>query len=197
MTDGELVRRVLRGEHAAAEDLASRWAVRVLAFCRARVGNRHTAEDLAQESLLRGLRGLGALESPEKFGTWLCGIAAHVCLDWRKSKQAAQVPFTSFAPDRRPDEFVTSDKPAAEAEVDAADELRWLMEEVESLSVEHREVLMLYYYQDVTYRDLAQMLGVSAATINARLTQARAILRQRMTSSEQARPHPARPQKVL
>ena len=39
---------------------------------------------------------------------------------------------------------------------------------------------MLYYYGDLTYRDLADMLGVSAATVNARLTKARAMLRQRL-----------------
>jgi RNA polymerase sigma-70 factor (ECF subfamily) len=184
MTDGDLVRRALIGDRAAGEELAHRWSARVLAFCHARVGNRHTAEDLAQETLLRGLRGLHTLESPEKFGSWLRGIAAHICLDWRKSKQARQVSFTSFAPQRRPDDLVASSTGPTQCDVDDADELRWLMQEVESLSLEHREVLLLYYYQDVTYRDLADWLGVSAATINARLTQARAILRRRIVDSQ-------------
>ena len=61
---------------------------------------------------------------------------------------------------------------------------RWLFEQVESLTPEHREVLLLYYFHDVTYRDLAEWLGVSAATVNARLTQARAILRQRVRQSQ-------------
>jgi DNA-directed RNA polymerase specialized sigma24 family protein len=39
---------------------------------------------------------------------------------------------------------------------------------------------MLYYYQDVTYREVATSLGVSAATVNARLTRARALLRERL-----------------
>ena len=137
----------------------------------------------AQESLLRGLRALHTLEAPEKFGPWLRGIAKRVCLDWRKSKQSAQVPFTSFAPDQRPDELAATGEQATEGEVDRADELRQLMNEVESLGDDHREVLMLYYYQDVTYCDLAELLGVSTATINARLTKARAILRQRLSSS--------------
>jgi RNA polymerase sigma-70 factor (ECF subfamily) len=196
MTDGELVRRILRGERAAAEDLASRWAVRMLAFCQARVRNRHTAEDLAQESLLRGLRSLRSLESPERFGTWLCGIAAHVCLDWRKAKQSAQVPLSTYAPDRRPEELFT-DSQSEQSGVDRADEVRWLLAAVETLSVEHREVLLLYYYQDVTYQDLAEMLGVSAATINARLTQARARLRERLGNSNQLPAPSARAQKVL
>ena len=52
---------------------------------------------------------------------------------------------------------------------------------VEALPEDYREVILLYYYEDVTYRDLAQALGVSPATINARLTKARAMLRERLS----------------
>ena len=58
------------------------------------------------------------------------------------------------------------------------------MAEVESLPEEYRVVLMLFYYQELKYRDIAQMLGVSAATVNARLTKARAMLRERLSSCE-------------
>ena len=54
------------------------------------------------------------------------------------------------------------------------------MAAVEALPEDYREVLLLYYYEDVTYRDLAETLGVSPATINARLTKARAMLRERL-----------------
>jgi RNA polymerase sigma-70 factor (ECF subfamily) len=58
------------------------------------------------------------------------------------------------------------------------------MDEVERLPEPLREVLMLYYYEDCTYHDLAQRLGVSAATINARLTQARMMLREKLVAQE-------------
>jgi RNA polymerase sigma-70 factor (ECF subfamily) len=60
-----------------------------------------------------------------------------------------------------------------------------LMREVEHLPQPYREVLMCYYYQDCTYQQLADMLGVSPATINARLTKARAMLRSRMMAQQQ------------
>jgi RNA polymerase sigma-70 factor (ECF subfamily) len=180
-TDGELVRQVLAGDRRACEDLVGRWSARVLAFCHARVGNHHAAEDLAQESLLRGLRGLGTLQAPEQFGTWLCGIAVRVCRDWRKARQSSQVPFTVL--NGSPAELAATAADAAEERVDRQDEVRRMLEEVESLSQSHREILMLYYYQDVTYQELAEMLGVSAATVNARLTQARAILRERLLAT--------------
>ena len=60
-----------------------------------------------------------------------------------------------------------------------------LKREVEALPQTYREILMLYYYQDCTYRDLAEALGVSPATINARLTKARAMLRSRMMAEQE------------
>jgi len=181
MTDAELVRAALTGDQDARGELVGRWSTLVLAFCHARVGNRHVAEDLAQETLLRGIRKLDTLSSPEKFGSWLRGIATRVCLDWRKSKQSSQVPFSAYAPKHQPDNLLVSNEKASEHAVEQAEDLQHLMSEVEALPEEYREVLMLYYYQDVTYVDLAEMLDVSKATVNARLTKARAILRQRLT----------------
>ena len=182
-TDGELVRQVLAGERMAEGDLVRRWSARILAFCHARVGNHHAAEDLAQEALLRGLRGLKTLQAPEHFGTWLCSIALRVCLDWRKAKQSSQVPFTVLNASGRADELAATAADTAEANVDRQDDVRRLLEEVDSLAEPLREILMLYYYQDVTYQELAEMLGVSTATVNARLTQARAQLRERLLAT--------------
>ena len=56
-----------------------------------------------------------------------------------------------------------------------------VLREVESLPLPLRQVIMLYYYDDLTYREAAELLGVSAATVNARLTKARATLRERMS----------------
>jgi RNA polymerase sigma-70 factor (ECF subfamily) len=182
MSDGELVRQALAGRNPAFEELVHRWAGRVLALCHARTRNGAAAEDLAQETLLRGFRALRSLAEPEKFGPWLCGIATRTCLDWLKSKDRSQVPFSTLDPDRSPDDLLANPR-ATEPEADRRDELRKLMEEVEALPGECREVVMLYYYQDVTYRDLAEMLGVSSATVNARLTRARSLLRDRMSGS--------------
>lgn len=183
VTDGELVRAARNGRSDAYGQLVRRWSARVLAVCHARVRGVDAAEDLAQETLLRAQRALHTLQSPDKFGPWVRGIARRVCLDWLKSKQTSQVPFTALSLEEgRPNEVpATADDPTAE--VDRADELRRLMQEVERLPNDCRETLMLYYYHDVTYRDLADLLGVSTATVNARLTRARNLLRKRLSES--------------
>jgi RNA polymerase sigma-70 factor (ECF subfamily) len=183
MSDGELVRQTLAGRTQAYEELVRRWAGRVTALCHARVGRSHVAEDMAQEALLRGYRALASLADPDKFGSWLCGIAIHACLDWLKSRERTQIPFSVLGPDRRAED-IPSVRPEDDGlALDREDELRQLMAEVEALPEDYREVVMLYYYEDVTYRDLAQLLGVSPATINARLTKARALLRERLSKN--------------
>jgi RNA polymerase sigma-70 factor (ECF subfamily) len=178
--DGELVRQTLDGRSAAYAELARRHAAPLLAVCHARIRCWHAAEDLAQETLLRGLKSLASLNDGERFGAWLRGIAQRVCLDWLKSKQSSQVPFTSLGGGQAPEELLATDGDAASRDVDGAEESRKLRECVYALDDECREVLLLYYYQDVTYAELAELLGVSPATINARLTKARATLRQQL-----------------
>jgi RNA polymerase sigma-70 factor (ECF subfamily) len=182
MTDGELVRQTLAGRTQAFEELVRRWSGRVMALCHARVSRGDAVEDLAQESLLRSFRALGTLAEPDKFGPWLCGIATRTCLDWLKAKARTQVPFSTLVPDGNVDR-VLARASVEEPALDREDEVRRLMTEVEALPEECREVVMLYYYEDLTYRDLAQLLGVSAATVNARLTRARNLLRERLSGA--------------
>jgi RNA polymerase sigma factor (sigma-70 family) len=183
MSDGELVRQTLAGQTQAYEELVRRWASRITALCHARVRHGAVAEDLAQETLLRGYRGLATLAEPDKFGSWLCGIAVRICLDWFKSKDRTHIPFSALQPEQSPEAVLCSHAATVEADLERREEVQRLLAEVEALPEEQREVVMRYYYEDVTYRDLAEQLGVSAATVNARLTKARALLRERLSSS--------------
>jgi len=179
-SDSDLVGLAQGGQLTAYEELVRRWSARVLAVCHGKVRSSHLAEELAQESLLRGLRALATLENPAKFGPWLCGIARRVCLDWLKSGQARQVSLDAMS-NGQADAWVAQAGDSPDEAAARVDDHQRLLAEVELLPEAYREVILLYYYEDVTYRDVATTLGVSAATVNARLTKARAMLRQRLS----------------
>ncbi|MFI5377804.1 MAG: RNA polymerase sigma factor [Tepidisphaerales bacterium] len=182
MTDGELVHRARAGETSAFDTLVRRWFARVLAVCRART-DRTAAEDLAQEAFLRGLRAVETLDEPEKFGPWVCGIAARACMDHLKHKARKAAPIgesAGHAAYDRPD-----GQPGPPERLQRAESLARLMAAVEQLPEPLREVIMMYYYDDCTYAELAGRLGVSPATVNARLTEARQLLRRRLGENRQ------------
>lgn len=197
MDDANLVRQAQQGQASAYEVLVGRWSARVIGYVRSKVGHVQVAEDLAQDSLLKAFRALDSLADPDRFGSWLLSIAHRSTLDWLKAKARTEVRFTDLmapsgngrsttqggesrhrgAADRwasdvdRPDDIVARDEQR---------EMLW--HTIGELPEAQREVLMIYYYDDVTYKDLAEMLGVSSATINARLTKARATLREKMSA---------------
>jgi RNA polymerase sigma-70 factor (ECF subfamily) len=177
MSDAELVRQTLAGRPQAYEELVHRWAGRVTALCHAKVGCATAADDLAQDALLRAYRALPSLTDPDKFGAWLCRIALHGCLNWLKSKQRAQVPFSTLGPEQNPADYLCGPEPDHERD----EQLEELRAAVAALPDVYREVVLLYYHQDVTYRDLADLLGIAPATVNARLTRARVLLRERLS----------------
>ena len=106
MTDGELVRQALTGHVQAYEELVRRWAGRITALCHARVGCAAAADDLAQETLLRGYRSLDTLTDTDKFGPWLCQIANRTCLNWFKAQKRSPVAFSTLGPDQDPEELL-------------------------------------------------------------------------------------------
>ena len=180
MSEAELVRQAQAGRADAYAELVRRWAARVTAVCHSRVRRADVADDLAQETFLRGFRALSTLQDPEKVGPWFLGIALRASLDWLKAKQQSQVPFSALGGGHDLDHLLAGGGTAG-AELDDADERLRLLAEIEALPEIYRQVVMLYYYDDLTYRELGGLLGVSTATVNARLTKARALLRERLT----------------
>lgn len=182
-SDSDLVRLAQGGQLAAYELLVRRWSARVLAVCHAKIRSAHTAEELAQETLLRGFRALNTLKEPAKFGPWLCGIASRACLDWLKSGQSRQVSLEALA-ENQPDACPTHPGQSPDDVVAQADDERRLLAELATLPEPYREVILMYYYDDLTYHDVAAALGVSTATVNARLTKGRALLRERLSGMQ-------------
>ncbi len=183
ISDGELVRQTLAGKTAAYEELVRRWASKVAAVCHAKTGRRSAVEDLAQETLVRGFRALPTLSDPEKFGAWIRGIAIRTCLDWLKSKQRTQVDFASLGEEQSPEHW--AQEVSFSESIERKEELDRLMTQVEVLDPIYRETLMLFYYEEMDYKQIAELLGVSTAAINARLTKARAMLRERLRCEDE------------
>lgn len=185
MEDAELVRQAAAGRAAAYGQLVRRHAPRVLALCHARTARADVAEDLAQEALLRGWRGIRALREPAKFAHWLCGISTRVCLDWINAAPRREVPLSALGNGELLAGAIV-DPHSAGRIADTSDaaghqhDLDRLVAEVERLPAEYRETLMMFYHQDCSYQQIADALGVSPATVNARLTKARKLLRERM-----------------
>lgn len=179
-TDADLVRAAKGGVREAYEELVRRWSRRVYAICWSRTGRREDAAELAQESLLRGFRALASLADDEKFGSWLCGIAARACLDWLKDRERSQVSLDALVPDGRADDLLPGRLPDSSGSLEDEERRRRIREEVARLPEIFREVVTMFYLENRDYRQITAALGIGPQAVNARLHKARELLRTRL-----------------
>lgn len=167
-SDAALVGAVGRGRREAYEELIRRYTAAIAAVCRSKLGPRGPVDDMVQETFLRGYRALATLSEPDKVGSWLYGIAVRTCLDWLKDKDRGEVSFDAVA------------EQPARPERDDGDGGARVLGEVHQLPEIYREAILLFYYKKQTYEEMSRLMGVTSAAINARLTKARAMLRERL-----------------
>jgi len=166
--DRESNRTGAGSERDAYGELVSAHSRRVFAVCLGMVGTFEDAEDMAQETFIRGYRRLGELRDREKFGAWIVQIARNACHDHlRRSKRIRDKQH------QIPQRLV----------VDAED--HDLRDAVARLPEDYRLPLVLYYFDGHSTESVAATLGLSPAGVATRLCRARRELR-RMLSGEEA-----------
>jgi RNA polymerase sigma factor (sigma-70 family) len=164
MTDELLVVRAQLGERAAVAELVARWRVPVWTYVR-RMLDAQRADDVSQEVWLAVVRGLPRLREPGRFVPWLFTIARRSVTDRLRSEYARE------AEGLTPAESVADDP--VEAMVDRAE----LVAALSGLPAVEREILVLFYLEDLSVEDCAQICQVPAGTVKSRLNRARRLLR--------------------
>ena len=165
-SDAILVDRCLRGDGTAYAELVRTHTRRVFAACLAITGNAADAEDMAQETFMRGYAKLDTLRKPQRFGSWIVAIAANLSRELARSR-AIRDRFAATADCEEPTAAGFTDP---ERFSNLRRGLDWLPES-------YRVPLLLYYFDDQSSESIAAALGVSVGAVHARLCRARHELR--------------------
>lgn len=167
----ELVERARRRDAQAFGALAGRFERTALSVAYAQVGDSNRAADVAQEAFLRAWQKLGALTDSARFGAWFCGIVRNIAIDHRRRLRAvdASLPIDGIQNSRDPS--LEIDRTETQGQINAA---------LESLDEVSRTAVVLRYYENLSSREIGQLLDLSAAAVDMRLCRARQELKQRL-----------------
>jgi len=172
--DTLLVVRCQLGERAAFNDLISRWTPALHRYALKLAQDHDLADDLVQDVWLKVLRGLGRLREPERFRPWLFGIAHRAFADRLRIRYA--LPVDAHADlNALPDPGRGEDPLALQRDVHLG---------LDSLPVIEREILTLFYLEDMPHADIATALAIPIGTVKSRLHRARTLLRHHLISLE-------------
>jgi len=178
--DEELARQAALGDARAFEDLIERHQRYVFNLCLRIMGNYDLATEMAQEVFLRAWCSIGSFRGEAKFTTWLYAVAHNLCMNRLES--------------------VRRDAHRRMSEGDAAEELGRLHSkeedpavayereeskgsihrQVAALPPRYRSVIILFYIQDMSYQEIAEVTGLPIGTVKTHLFRAKEVLRRAM-----------------
>jgi RNA polymerase sigma factor (sigma-70 family) len=179
LLDELLVIRCQLGERDAFDALVLRWHAPVWSYVSRVLAGDSSAPDVAQDVWLRVVRGIARLQDPQKFRSWLFGVAHRAVMDHLRRKYASQMEVGVDVSELAavPDVSAVVD-PADEADLDR--ELEHLDDALQQLPVTERDVLVLFYLKELSLADIADVLSVPIGTVKSRLHRARHLLRGRI-----------------
>lgn len=169
--DAEIIDQVIAGDVNAFEHLFKRYTDYVLRMIKKHIPHDHV-EEIAQDVFIKAYTSLPALKKRESFKAWLSSITIKTCHDyWRKAYRLREQPISTLS-EKGKDwlEKIMSDHAVQHfdektEQKEAAEILDWALE---GLSADDRMVLELVYFEGLTCREAARLMGITVANVKIR-----------------------------
>jgi RNA polymerase sigma factor (sigma-70 family) len=168
-TDADLVVRIAEGDHEALEQLYRRYRARLLAYLTPLTPDGATAEEVLQDTLLAIWRGAHSFQGRSTVKTWMYAIARRQTMSRLRRRSLTMVELD--------EQGAFHDRSLGpEDQALLALERQQLAALLGRLSRHHREALVLFFIDDLSYAEMAQVLQVAVGTVKSRLSNARRAL---------------------
>ncbi|MEM1067285.1 MAG: sigma-70 family RNA polymerase sigma factor [Planctomycetota bacterium] len=172
--ESQLIDQALQGDRAAFTQLVEMNQDRLFASMRQVTGSPEEAEEVVQEAFIRAFIKLDTFQRNSQFFTWLYRIAFNSALT-RKRRKRARVSLDQYRESSGlevTDEGASVDEPMLQRE-----RVEMVRQAIQTLSEDHRSILVLREMQDHSYEDIAEILSISIGTVRSRLSRARGQLK--------------------
>lgn len=173
-SDFWLIRKMKQGEDEAFDEFVRKYYREVLTYCIYRCPDRAVAEDLTQETFVRFFTGLSRYHHRGKVKNYLYRVAGNLCRDYFKKVKETPVE----------EEELSGRIEFAESPMDAVSDKLTVEWALNQLPDELREVIALYYFQDLKLSEIAGILDISLSLVKYRMRQARTRLENLLEKEE-------------
>lgn len=172
-TDAEIIRLVQRGERDAFGDLVTRYMHRAYYAALALVGSHDDALDMSQDAFVRAFHARRTIDPERPFFPWYYQIVRRLCFNLTRDRRNREAKLREARPWLVVDSRVHQDERSPERRVETSELREQVETAMDELSNHDREILVLKDFQDLKYREIAEMLDIPMGTVMSRLYSAR------------------------
>lgn len=180
------VEKMIQGDESAFDELYRSFSGKLYRMAYFITGNQSDSEDVLQETFVKCYLHRKSLKDPERFEAWLYQILVRTA--WKLCRKRREVSLDAVLenPDDRgmAQQLSRDDKEGPLEQLLKQEHAFHLWKLVEGLNVKYRTVILLYYYNELSTREIAEITGTLEGTVKSRLFQARKLLKKQLESEE-------------
>ncbi len=173
-TDESVARRVQNGDKNAFGILIERYEGKMLSYAKRFLANREDRQDLVQDVFIKVYENINDFDTERKFSPWIYRIAHNTFVNELKAKGRRPIAFDLFSTDLL---FPSQDGGNAQEEAIHREVKKELETKLDMLDPKYSEPLILYYFEDLSYDEISEVLHLPVATVGVRLKRGREMLR--------------------
>ena len=178
-TDQELVALARSGDKGAFGELIERYQGMARRIALRVVGHDEVARELAQEAMLQAYLSLDRLRDADRFQSWLYGIVLNVCRSYLRDDGSHAYSLEALTGGLRFEATpFTGVEPGPQEAAEARELHETVLQAVQALSPKNRAATLLFYYEQLSVREIAATLDVSVAAVKGRLHKSKRQLRE-------------------
>jgi len=187
MTEQDWIRRARAGDEAAFTALVETYQTAIYNVCYRMLGEAGEAEDAAQETFLRAYSQLSSYDPTRSFKTWLFSIANHHCIDRLRKRRLTWLSLDDTLP---PHPALQEQAPGPEDASVRREQTEALQALLAKLSPDDRGVIVMRYWYDFSYEEIAEATRTTVSAVKSRLHRARGSLAEMIQAGARS-PRPA------
>lgn len=180
LTETEIVQGLIEKKEYAVETMVKIYGDRLLRTAAAITGDPHTAEEIVQDTFLQICRKIGTFKGQSSFQTWMLRITVNYARNSMRSSWLRRAAPWNEAVEQT-SQTSTNDPFASFLQ---EEERKVVLRSLQLLPVKYREVLVLYYYEELNVKEISSILEQPEGTVKSKLARGRNLLKKQLIEKE-------------
>ncbi|ALC92589.1 RNA polymerase subunit sigma [Bacillus sp. FJAT-18017] len=176
------IKQVKKGDQDAFAEIVEIYKDKLFQLAFRMLGNRHEAEDIAQEAFIRAYVNINSYNQEYKFSTWLYRIATNLCIDRIRKKKPDFYLDAEMAGTEGLNLYsrIPSETPLPEKELEKMELQETIQQEILKLPDKYRSAIVLKYIDELSLNEISEILDLPLGTVKTRIHRGREALRKQL-----------------